>query len=550
MVKLLRRLVPWLMLVWTCAAAAASLEVRVEPKSLAMGEPLSAEIRASGLGARLDESIIAPWRRDFEVYTASTSTTEQRGRSTQVMSVTLYPLRSGDLSLAPLALAGKTSRAVPVRVETSGPDVPRVFARAYLDRIHPNGHGGRANPNDERRDRRVRSLSPTSPPEGESDEVSLRDVHVTVREAVLLTLDLHDDGSLQWSPPGELRAPDMHLRYLGERQAEATLEGTAYTVHRYHWALTPLREGSLEVKFPTLAAVKFGKRLRYPAPAVGFEASPVPAYLPVHVPVGKVSLAPGPLPAGWVVGRPVNWTFTVSGAGITAEGLSRLLADMPDRAGLRAYAAQVSGRPATPGDAAAAQTFDVAIPVMPLAGGEIRLPDVRLPYFDQAAGRIVLAQLTGAPVEVVDPVRQRIIVAGLLLGGTLLAGMLAYIGMRRWKRMRIRHAALARVGTADSAEALTRALLAFDDGHGAPGGATLGQWLVRLEERMEAPEQLARLVQALEVGRYGTGNKPEIAALRGYFAQTLARLRPKRNSAGRKRDSASSDWTDAAREIA
>ncbi len=550
MVKLLRRLIPWLMLGWACAAAAASFEVRVEPKALAMGEPLSAEIRATGLGAGLDESIIAPWRRDFEVYTVSTSTAEQRGRSTQVMSVTLYPLRSGELSLAPLALAGKASRAVPVMVETSGPDVPHVFARAYLDRVHPNGHGGRANPNDERRDRRVRSLSPTSPPEGESDEVSLRDVHVNVREAVLLTLDLYDDGSLQWSPPSELRAPDMHLRYLGERQAEAAVEGAAYTVHRHRWALTPLREGSLEVKFPTLGAVKFGKRLRYPAPAVVFQASPVPAYLPVHVPVGKVSLAPGPLPAGGVVGRPVNWTFTVSGAGITAEGLSRLLADLPDRAGLHAYAAQVSARAATPGDAGAVQTFDVAIPVTPLAGGAIRLPDVRLPYFDQATGRILLAQLTGAPVEVVDPVRQRIIAAVLLLGGTLLAGMLAFAGVRRWKRMRIRHAALARVRAADSAEALTRALLAFDDGHGAPGGTTLGQWLVRLEERVEASGQLAQLVDALEAGRYGAGKRPEIAALRAAFAQTLASLRPKRSSAGRKRDPAHGDWTDAAREVA
>lgn len=509
MVKLLRRLIPWLMLGWTCAAAAASFEVRVEPKALAMGEPLSAEIRATGLGAGLDESIIAPWRRDFEVYTVSTSTAEQRGRSTQVMSVTLYPLRSGELSLAPLALAGKMSRAVPVRVETSGPDVPRVFARAYLDRLHP-----------------------------------------TVREAVVLTLDLYDDGSLQWSPFGELRAPDMHLRYLGERQAEAAVEGAAYTVHRYRWALTPLREGSLEVKFPTLAAVKFGRRLRYPAPAVVFQASPVPAYLPVHVPVGKVSLAPGPLTAGWVVGRPVNWTFTVSGAGVTAEGLSRLLADMPERAGLHAYAAQVSGRPPTPGDAGAVQTFDVTIPVTPLAGGATRLPDVRLPYFDQATGRILLAQLTGAPVEVVDPVRQRIIAAVLLLGGTLLAGMLAFAGVRRWKRMRIRHAALVRVRAVDSAEALTRALLAFDDGHGAPGGTTLGQWLVRLEERVEASGQLAQLVDALEAGRYGAGKRPEIAALRAAFAQTLASLRPKRSSAGRKRDPAHGDWTDAAREVA
>ncbi len=30
--------------------------------------------------------------------------------------------------------------------------------------------------------RRVRSLSPTSPPEGESDEVSLRDVHFKQKE--------------------------------------------------------------------------------------------------------------------------------------------------------------------------------------------------------------------------------------------------------------------------------------------------------------------------------------------------------------------------------
>lgn len=42
--------------------------------------------------------------------------------------------------------------------------------------LKTNGHGGNATTVNIRR--RVRSLSPTSPPVGESDDVSLRDVHV------------------------------------------------------------------------------------------------------------------------------------------------------------------------------------------------------------------------------------------------------------------------------------------------------------------------------------------------------------------------------------
>ncbi len=68
-----------------------------------------------------------------------------------------------------------TKNAQPVHLKLT------QLADASLVAMHADGsdgHGGRANPNDERRDRRVRPLSPTSPPEGESDEVSLRDVHV------------------------------------------------------------------------------------------------------------------------------------------------------------------------------------------------------------------------------------------------------------------------------------------------------------------------------------------------------------------------------------
>jgi len=57
---------------------------------------------------------------------------------------------------------------------------------ARLTATH-NGHGGNTTPDDERCRRHVRSLSPTSPPEGESDDVSLRDVHVKYADSTEIT---------------------------------------------------------------------------------------------------------------------------------------------------------------------------------------------------------------------------------------------------------------------------------------------------------------------------------------------------------------------------
>ena len=104
---------------------------------------------------------------------------------------------------------------------------------------HPsvsNGHGDRANPNDESGGRRVRSLSPSSLPEGERDEVSLRDVHV--KETLTRSCVILPDHILRDWPPQ--RFSDLRAEHFAQL---------------------------LELK-PEIVVLGSGDRLRFPAPAL------------------------------------------------------------------------------------------------------------------------------------------------------------------------------------------------------------------------------------------------------------------------------------------
>ncbi|MFA6904570.1 MAG: hypothetical protein WC236_15965, partial [Gallionellaceae bacterium] len=222
-----------------------------------------------------------------------------------------------------------------------------------------------------------------------------------------LVLEIYDDGSLQWSVPQEITATGAHQRRLAESQREEVLEGTRYTVHRYAWALMPLSEGSMKIAFPMLDAFKFGSRLRYAVAPLLINAAPVPAYLPVHVPIGKPLLTMEPLPAEIAVGRPLNWVFTLQGESLSAEGTGKLLASIRDSETLRFYPPEIS-QSGNERATTATQTLRVTLPFVPLRTGTLQLPDIDLPYYDPAGARVESVTVQGAQFEVVNPLWQNV----------------------------------------------------------------------------------------------------------------------------------------------
>jgi hypothetical protein len=442
---------------------------------IALGEPISVTLVAQDITATLDTLDLDALKTDFDIYTRSNSKQTElikgKLRTTETTNLILYPLHTGHLQLPAFKLAGNSSRAVSINVHASGPDIPQVIFRPTLTPTHP-----------------------------------------LVRQEAILNLDIYDDGSLQWTPPKLVAPLGTYLRELAASQWDTTLAGTAFTVHRMAWAVMPLNAGNITLNFPILNAIKFGNRLRYTVPTLQFNARPAPRYLPVYVPVGKLTVA-SQTPSGKLsLNRPANWNLTVRGTGISVEGLTKLLPELADSETLHYYPPQI--RLIETGGNTPEQTILITLPFQPLQAGTFTLPHIQLPYYDPATGRLESASTASPPITVVNPLWRTATQLAAIVSVSGLLIWLSRIGLRLYRYRRARLASLQRIATAADPHQLSRALLAFDWGTGALQAKTLRLWLVETQRRCGNNAQLTQLVHQLEADCYKRlDNKDNFAKL-------------------------------------
>ena len=377
---------------WLGPVAAAPFTAELDKKISTLGAPVQLRITSRSNLSALD---LTSLKQDFEVFNSAASTSTYRGKEHSVLDVTLYPLRSGKLRLPRLALGTAHTRALPLEIQAAN-----VALRAWL--------------------------TPVLPME---------------REAATLHLEIRDDGSLLWSRPTQLNAPHIVLRALPEQMHKETRTDTFGTVREYRWRVLPLKNGSLGIAFGMLDAYEFGQRLRFLVNAVSFRAQPAPAYLPLYLAIGKPIIHADTPPKQLIVGRPVAWNMDIDAPGLSAEGaLKSLQFDTPR--GLRFYPPSVTPIKRDGRDA-------LRLTLSFLADRHAaRFPALRLAYFDPQTRRVEALAIPAAPLTVRDPLREKIIVAGMLILGVLfLAGLGRKI--RPWmRRLRTKRAWLARLAAA------------------------------------------------------------------------------------------------------
>jgi len=472
------------------AAAETHLSVSLDKKLSVLGEPLLLELKVQDVREPLSSISLDKLKQDFNVFSIASNVQKLRKNGTTVnnetMSLTLYPLRSGRLIVPAFVYRGSRSQPVPLSISEGGRSTAKVMFKTAIDTVRP-----------------------------------------LVRQAATLSLDIYDDGSLQWTAPRELRVNGAHLRSLSESQREETMDGKRYTVRRYAWALMPLREGRLTVEFPLLDALKFGTRLRYPVAALKFDAAAVPAYLPVHVPIGQLVVSAEPLPQEIAINRPVNWSFTVQGYGISEEGLGKLLSALQGNEALRFYPAVIGP---LDGERAvtAVQKIRVTLPLIALKTGLLQLPEISLPYYDPASARIESASLELEKVDVFSPVwrsTQKILLGIFLLVTLAAVGYGSYIKLQRHL---LRRRLLGAIRCAKNSDGLYDALLKFAGVDKQQ--RTLQQWLQHMQELYNVDARLAVLVRKLEAVKYADQKinvEPSKIAHEAAELLKLCRLHPK-----------------------
>ena len=271
-----------------------------------------------------------------------------------------------------------------------------------------------------------------------------------------------------------------------------------------------------------LDAFKFGTRLRYPVATLLYKAAAVPAYLPVHVPIGKPILLAAKLPEEIALDRPYNWQISVQGSGISAEGLSKLLSSVQSNEALHFYPLKISqddsGRAAS-----ASQSLLVTLPFIALKTGKLTMPEIRVPYHDPVSGRLEAVLIEGVDVEAYSPF-WRVVKNILLLLTVLIVSAMTGYGLFKLVQGRLqRSKALARIGAANNAEELQQALLAFDTG--AKPVQTLQSWMLLMQQQHGVDGRLEILVRKLLDVHYGAGPaEPDIGALASLALQILGKL--------------------------
>jgi hypothetical protein len=462
--------------------------VKADKKSIALGEPLTLEIKTEGAEASLSSVNLDKLKQNFNVFGISSNVQTQihKGRSIrkETMSLILYPLHSGNLTLPVLSFMKKSSKALNVTVVESGKQTSQVIFKVAIDSVQR-----------------------------------------FVRQANTLTLDIYDDGTLQWSAPRELVAVGFHQIKLAESQFEETLAGMRYTVHRYAWSLMPLRDGKLTVEFPLLDALKLGSRLRYPVPPLKLDVAAVPSYLPMHVPIGKLQVSTESLPSEIALDRPVNWQFKIQGRGITAEGLHKLMNLPSADKSLRFYPAVIAPS-ANERPTSAVQTMLVTLPFVPLQSGRLTLPEINFPYYNTEHARIESVVIAETTVNVFNPLWrtvQNIVLWILLLLSVVVVAYVLWKKLRQFMQMR---KSLLKIANANSTGELQQMLLQFGVMKGAGPFFTLQQWLEYMRQNYHVDEVLSALVANLEVACYGAGVH-NIEPLAQSAARLLKNSRPK-----------------------
>lgn len=453
-----------------CPAAHAAPSHQIDRPRIALGEALTLTLNAkSGALESLD---LTPLTADFEIH-ARTLTRSEREDS---LALTLYPLRPGHLVLPRLGLTG---RPIAVDVAEQSDTAPRVRLRMETD--------------------------PAAP---------------FARQPARLTLEACDDGSLDWKRPVLPIREGFILRPLGEQQMTVERDGERCTAHRWHWSLLPTVAGALDPRPPMLEAGKFGQRLRFPPPEITLDVRPVPDWLPAEVAVGKPRIRAAPLPASWIVNRPLAWRMEIEG-GYGVDSIKHLLAlELAGHPGFSAYPPSVEMLPPERADAAMPR-LAVTLYVVPGQSGILSMPNLALPWFDPATGRLETLALPGPSLEIVNPFYTTLARAGL---SALAMGMLAMLSLRllraaRWRLARQRE--LRRIAEAGDIAALTRAVRGFSLAPATPAAATLGAWRAR---QVPGPA-LEALIARLESAAYGV-RQADTNALKRETLRVLGQLRP------------------------
>lgn len=455
----------------------AALKSQIDKRELVLGEALTLSINGAPDALEvLDDSAL---KQDFEIRTRSLSKGAGSHSVDGVLTLTLYPLRTGKIQLPALA---KTLRPLSVRVLESSETIPKILWHI--------------------------ELQPETP---------------LTRQPVRLTLEACDDGSLEWKRPLLPTPEGIQLRTLGEERLDVERDGTSCTAHRWHWMLQPMSAGAFTIPIPMLEAAKFGQQLRYPAPQGSLSALAAPAWLPRETAIGKPIIKATAVPQTWPLDRPLSRRIEIEGAYNPADIKALLDAQLAAAPAFSVYRPVVEIL-AQSDTASPLTRIAITLYAHPHETGNLNFPELVFPYFDPASGSLQTERLDVPSVKIFNPLHTKLLWgAGALLVLTLL-GLLGWWMKKAIAWRLAKQHGLKAIAHAQNIDELAQALRKFSLRANALPAVSLGTWRSQIDAQTSTTG-VAELIALIEQTIYGR-KVLRLEILKEAAKQTLKTIRP------------------------
>ncbi len=272
------------------------------------------------------------------------------------------------------------------------------------------------------------------------------------------------------------------------------------TVHRLGWMLYAQSPEAVALQLPPLRLRRGGviTHVFYP-PRLQLQVLPLPDYVPVTLPVGRLS-AELALPSRLLLsGRLQQLTLTARGDGVQAVDLQSLGQQLQGDAWLRVYPFS-----AAPGESSAGETRLVfTVPFMARTAGIGEFPGLRLQYFNPDKGKIETAWVRPGIVLALAPWFFYLLSAALL-------GVVAWLALRlgralrqRWRSLCAYGRALRLARQARTAADIKVALNLIAAAEHWPGNLTLQQWCRQWQLQYPGQTTIADELTRMQAWRYG-----------------------------------------------
>lgn len=360
--------------------ALTQLTASVDKNPALRGESITLELQADARAAA-DAFNFRVLEQDFTVMVPSVSQSTRiiNGEASQstIWKVVLLPKRSGDFTIPAFTLQGLSTKPIQLQV---------------LDAVQSNSAG------------KNRELFL---------QAGIDQQQLYVQQLSYYQVTIYFDGDLQRGSLSEPQLEGAGIQQVGQ-DSEGTelVNGIRYRTITRRYAITPQRSGNFTIAPPTFSGEMIDRdnaRYNYFArtKTVVQQAEPIDI---------EVRAVPDSFPGSWLVaglvtlneewspditslkqGEPVTRTITLSAVDVAENQLPELVQEFPD--GLRLYQEQPQTKSAERnGRLVAQKIFTTA--VIATKGGELVLPEVKLPWWNSQTRQLAWATLPARTLTV------------------------------------------------------------------------------------------------------------------------------------------------------